>query len=188
VSGLETALKATRLHLAYDLEHGAERKRLREIVANFEGILNGEPPAGTGSGVDGNDARGGRGTELRQAWVKLRYGQPEFRKNLLAAYGGRCAVTGTAVPQILEAAHIQRYADEGESRVSNGILMRSDIHALFDAGLLGIEPKTYRVKLSPVLMGAEEYWKLNGQKIELPGRAELYPNVDKLQQHLVGLR
>ncbi len=66
--------------------------------------------------------------------------------------------------------------------------MRSDIHALFDAGLLGIEPKTYRVKLSPVLMGAEEYWKLNGQKIELPGRAELYPNVDKLQQHLVGLR
>lgn len=186
MAGLETALKSARLHLTYRESPGVVRTRLREIIKHYKRILNGEAPADAFPAVDDNDARGGRGTELRQAWVKLRYGQPEFRKKLLAAYGGRCAVTGTAVPEILEAAHIQGYAAEGESRVSNGILMRSDIHALFDAGLLGIEPETYRVKLSPELMGEEEYWKLNGKKIELPERADLYPNAHKLKKHLVG--
>jgi len=123
---------------------------------------------------------------MRQAWVKLRYGQPEFRKKLFAAYRGRCAVTGTAIASVLEAAHIQRYADEGASRVSNGILLRSDIHALFDAGLLGINPDGYHVKLSPELLGVESYWKYEGQKIELPAKPELYPDPDKLKKHLVG--
>jgi hypothetical protein len=73
--GLETALKATRLHLAYDKENGAKRIRLREIVASFESILRGESPADTGPGVDNGDARGGKGADLRQAWVRLRYHQ-----------------------------------------------------------------------------------------------------------------
>jgi hypothetical protein len=186
--GLEKALEATRLHLAYDLEHGAKRIRLREIVAHFESILKGETPMDAGPDIDNNDARGGKGDELKQAWVKLRYGQPEFRKKVMAAYKGRCAVTGADVERVLEAAHILGYADKGESRVTNGLLLRSDIHALFDAGLLGIDPETgYKVKLSPSLMGSE-YWELDGRAIRLPANRDLYPNKEELGRHLRELR
>ncbi len=180
--GLERALAATRLHLAYDLGNGAKRIRLREIVASYERILKGEPP------VDNNDARGGREAELKRAWVKLRYGQPEFRRKLLLAYNGRCAVTGADVERVLEAAHIKGYAQDGESRVSNGLLLRSDIHALFDADLMGIDPDNeYRVELSPALMGSE-YWELQGREVRLPKNAALSPDKGELQEQLKRLR
>lgn len=87
------AIKATHLHLAYDKEHGAERWMLRAIVKRFEGILNGESPgpSSNAGAADDSDARKNKGPNVRQALVKLRYGQPEFRKKLLTAYFGRCA-------------------------------------------------------------------------------------------------
>jgi HNH endonuclease len=67
-----------------------------------------------------------------------RQDQRYFRTRLLAAYGSRCAVTGTAVPQVLQVAHIDPYEGMPTNVVSNGILLRADIHDLFDQGLVWI--------------------------------------------------
>lgn len=62
--------------------------------------------------------------------IYLRRGQPAFRQRLLAAYDGRCVVTGCNVVEALEAAHITPYSADGEYATSNGMLMRADIHTL----------------------------------------------------------
>src|SRR5258705_4430106 len=64
--------------------------------------------------------------------INLRRGQPEVRKKLLAAYSGRCAITDCNCSYALEAAHIYPYGGADTNHVQNGILLRSDIHTLFD--------------------------------------------------------
>lgn len=75
-----------------------------------------------------------RQRELRA--VFLRRGQEKFRKDLINAYKSRCAVTGCNIVEILEAAHIIPYRGEHTNRCNNGLLLRADIHTLFDLGLL----------------------------------------------------
>ena len=70
--------------------------------------------------------------------IVQRRGQPKFRYDLIAAYGGKCAVTGCDVLQALEAAHISPYLGEQSNHVSNGLLLRADIHTLFDLNLFAI--------------------------------------------------
>lgn len=72
------------------------------------------------------------------AQVKRRQGQPAFRRGLLDAYGGRCAVTGCPIEALLEAAHILPYRGGETNVVQNGLLLRADIHTLFDLGLLAV--------------------------------------------------
>ena len=74
----------------------------------------------------------------------LRRGQPAFRRNLLAAYEGRCCVSGWGPEAVLEAAHIEDHAKTGLNSLANGLLLRSDLHALFDEGLLRIESRKAR--------------------------------------------
>ena len=68
--------------------------------------------------------------------VKPRLGQGGFRIMVMDEYESLCAITGEKTLPVLEAAHIQPYAQNGPHRVSNGILMRSDLHTLFDGGYL----------------------------------------------------
>lgn len=72
------------------------------------------------------------------AQIKRRQGQPAFRRGLLAAYGGRCAVTGCPVEALLEAAHIRPYFGSETNVVQNGLLLRADVHTLFDLGLIAV--------------------------------------------------
>lgn len=65
-----------------------------------------------------------------------RPGQFEFRDRVLAAYGA-CAVTGCAISEALEAAHIVPFVDERSHRMENALCLRADIHALYDCGLIG---------------------------------------------------
>jgi len=89
----------------------------------------------------------GRRMAMRLAVV--RQGQPKFRSELLRAYGGCCAVTGCDVPEALEAAHIDPYEGPMSNTLSNGVLLRSDVHSLFDLGLLGINPDNNTVVVAP---------------------------------------
>jgi hypothetical protein len=180
---LRTALLAARLHLEYRESDGNTLSRFRADIERFERLLDGKELVKSRAPVDDEDSR--RAKEARERWVKVlaRYGQPEFRRKLLEAYGGRCAVTGTAIERVLEAAHVKPYASEGESRVSNGLLLRSDIHALFDAYLLSIDPKTYKIKVSNTLRDVEEYWKLDGRDLFKPSSRGLYPNAEELAAH-----
>lgn len=114
--------------------------------------------------------------------VALRQGQPRFRGDLLRAYSGRCAVTGTAVESVLEAAHIAPHKGEHTNEVWNGLLLRADIHTLFDLFLVTVEADTMRVRVSHALAGSE-YESLDGVVLSLPGRLDELPLTAALFSH-----
>jgi predicted restriction endonuclease len=85
----------------------------------------------------------------------IRDGQQQFRKALLLTRDPRCAVTRSAVAACLEAAHIRPYRGQHTNKASNGILLRADIHILFDRGLLRINPGTFAVFVDATLKDTE---------------------------------
>jgi hypothetical protein len=115
------------------------------------------------------------------AQVARRQGQATFRKTLFKAYDGRCAITGTAVPSVLQAAHITPYLGVQTNHVTNGLLLRADIHTLFDLKLLRIEPETLRIRISP---GLQEtiYAQYDGQTLAAPAKASQRPSIAALSQ------
>ena len=115
--------------------------------------------------------------------VNLRRGQPEFRRRLLRAYNGRCAMSNCDCLDALEAAHILPYGGDSTNHVQNGLLLRSDLHTLFDLGKLGIDPRTFRIVVCPKLMDTV-YRKLNGKKLRLPTGPARWPNKEVLREHL----
>lgn len=86
--------------------------------------------------------------------VVRRQGQPKFRSNLIKAYEGKCAITGCGILMILDAAHVTPYLGPNTNRTSNGILLRTDLHSLWDQGLIAIDPLTMRTSVSPLLCDA----------------------------------
>ncbi len=118
----------------------------------------------------------------RKRWLREiveRRGQPEFRNKLLAAYQGRCAVTGCDALAALEAAHIIPYCGPKSDHTSNGLLLRADIHALFDLDLIGIHPKTLTVALAQVLKNTS-YSELEGKMLSSPTHSSARPNAKAL--------
>lgn len=96
--------------------------------------------------------------------IKARRGQQKFRKNLLDLYQEQCCVTGCDIIHILEAAHIKPYLGENDNHPSNGLLLRADIHTLFDLDLLGIHPETLTIHLNYEIKKSE-YESLEGSKL-----------------------
>jgi hypothetical protein len=125
------------------------------------------------------------GREWVQRRINLRRGQPEFRMKLLEAYGRRCAVTECDCPDALEAAHILPYCGKDTNHIQNGILLRSDIHALFDLGMIGFDPVTRKVIVSKSLKGTV-YEKLKKRKLRIPLESKNRPNPEVLGRHLEG--
>jgi hypothetical protein len=119
------------------------------------------------------------------AAIVRRQGQGKFRQQLLAAYGGRCTVTGFDATDALEAAHIRAYLGSWTNVVVNGLLLRADIHTLFDLGLLSIDPRTMRVAIAPTLRNSQ-YAALDGSEIRLPVDKAHWPNKEALQKHYEG--
>jgi 5-methylcytosine-specific restriction protein A len=113
--------------------------------------------------------------------VVQRRGQPAFRRALLEAYGGRCAVTGCDAEDALEAAHIISYNGPVSQDVRNGLLLRADVHTLFDLGLLLICPDTMCVSLAPALRGSS-YAELHGQALAVPENRAQQPDREALRQ------
>ncbi|MDA3649978.1 HNH endonuclease [Saccharopolyspora indica] len=91
--------------------------------------------------------RGGR----RAATTKVRNGQGPFRTELLKRYGASCAVTGPCPVEVLQAAHIKKFAEHETHDLDEGVLLRADVHLLHDNGLLAVDPETWRVVLAPSL-------------------------------------
>lgn len=104
-------------------------------------------------------------TALRQ--VVLRRYQSAFRQALLAQRPNCCAITGTSEVSVLEAAHIIPYAERFADRdkPENGLLLRSDIHKLFDAYLISIDPTTRIVEVAAGIQSAD-YLNLIGRKVD----------------------
>ncbi len=132
--------------------------------------------------------------------IRPRLGQGAFRVLVTDIYRRRCAVTQERTLPALEAAHIRPYGDGGAHEARNGLLLRRDIHSLFDAGyvtvskihhaafdahLIGIDPD-YRLHVSERLRGQndgpmlEALKRLHGGTIHLPNRAKDLPDRDRL--------
>lgn len=95
------------------------------------------------------------GPTTAERLIRVRRGQEFFRRAVLAAYDGRCCITGIATPELLRASHILPWADAEEQRLnpSNGLCLNAMHDAAFDRGLLTIDERS-RVRLSPALARA----------------------------------
>lgn len=115
------------------------------------------------------------------AAVHRRQGAPRFRRALLSAYEGRCAMTQYDAAPALEAAHIVPYRGPQTNHPTNGLLLRADMHDLFDLGLLAVDP-SMRLVIAQDLEKTE-YEKYAGWQLWLPGDKELRPNEEALEKH-----
>ncbi len=122
----------------------------------------------------------------KPALIAPRLGQGAFRIAVTEAYRRQCALTGGKVLPALDAAHIRPYADGGAHVKSNGILLRKDIHCVFDSGYATIDAD-YRFvvskKVKEVFNNGEEYRRLHGSKLGLPNREVDWPNLEFLAWH-----
>ena len=97
--------------------------------------------------------------------VKARRGQAAFRNRLVERYGDTCALSGTAPSHVLDAAHLYSYAKVGEHDDLGGLLIRKDLHRLFDLGLIAVEPKSLKINVDKSLSSYPIYQSLNGTRI-----------------------
>lgn len=112
--------------------------------------------------------------------IVRRQGQGKFRKEVLAAYSGQCCISGTSSSWVLDAAHIEPYGGPSTNLVSNGLLLRTDLHNLFDLALLGIEPHSYKVRFSP-LVDESQYLQFEGKQLRVPHNRVDYPEQSRLE-------
>jgi putative restriction endonuclease len=116
-----------------------------------------------------------------------RLGQQAFQAVVLDAYHRRCAITGSKIRPVLQAAHIRPVTEGGEHRLDNGLLLRSDIHTLFDRGYLGID-SGYRLRVSARLReefaNGDQYYARAGQVITLPAHRSERPAREFIEWHM----
>jgi putative restriction endonuclease len=117
--------------------------------------------------------------------VVQRQGQPKFREQLLDVYEGRCAVTSCDLTDVLEAAHVVPFRGPHTNDVSNGIILRADIHILYDEGLLAIDPDSCTVRLAPVVRTNRNYGKYDGVLLH-PGARRIDPELLVAHKHYCG--
>ena len=112
--------------------------------------------------------------------IAIRRGQPGFRKRLIAAYDGKCAVSRWNAQDALEAAHIVPYSGQHSNEVANGLLLRADVHTLFDLNLFGIEPTTTEIRLVADLLRSP-YAEFQGKKLAIPAHPSNQPSKKALE-------
>jgi hypothetical protein len=142
----------------------------RASRAEFDARSASDPP------VSDEDAR-----RRVQREIFARQGQSSFRETLIQAYRGQCAVTGCTVTPVLEAAHLIPYRGTHTNLVSNGLLLRADIHTLLDYKLLAPDPGTRAIVISKLLAGTQ-YGELSGRRIAEPIATAQRPSDSALEK------
>lgn len=142
-------------------------------------LLEGSKETDAGDDAEAVDADEGAMLEDRREIITarrvIRKGQRAFRDALVKAYEGRCAVTGVATNEVLQAAHILDYRGTQSNVASNGVLLRADVHLLFDNYLIGINPSSYRIEVNAGVPDGV-YTALDGKQLLLPSDSALRPN------------
>jgi len=137
-----------------------------------------------------------RGTQMEVCEEEARYGAPtlsfprlgqgSFRVLVTDAYERRCAMTNERTLPALDAAHIKPFAESGGHRVENGLLLRRDLHALFDRGYITVTPNL-NVEVSKRIReefeNGRDYYRMHGGQIRLPAKPFHRPSVGCLQWH-----
>ena len=119
--------------------------------------------------------------------VNYRLGQGGFQVLVTDAYHRRCAVTGESTLPVLEAAHVKPYATDGPHSLENGLLLRSDMHTLFDRGLLTITPE-FKLEVSSQIQeqysNGKLYYSYHGSELRsMPENPKERPGLDFLEWH-----
>lgn len=118
--------------------------------------------------------------------IQPRLGQGAFRLAVTDAYNRQCAISGGKVLPALDAAHIQAYGEGGVHEVTNGLLLRKDIHCVFDAGYITFDEDLRMVvsdRVRTEFDNGNEYRRLHGQQLRVPADPSLQPNSDFLRWH-----
>jgi putative restriction endonuclease len=123
----------------------------------------------------------------RPILVAPRLGQGSFRAMVTDAYEYRCAITRERTLPVLQAAHIRPYSEGGQHQLTNGLLLRSDLHTLFDKYYLSIEP-TKRVLVVSRRIRAEfengrDYYALASRPLAPPANTLDVPTTENLVYH-----
>jgi putative restriction endonuclease len=145
-------------------------RRCPEIAARLIGWI--------GGGLDAlDDTKGNEnvvltppGTDERDLIaraIRLRRGQSAFRNELINRYGGRCVLSGCNVLGVLEAAHIRPYRGPRDNDPRNGLLLRSDLHTLFDLNRIGVEPH-HLTAMAHTSLRQSEYQVIHGKPLLIP--------------------
>jgi putative restriction endonuclease len=120
------------------------------------------------------------------ALIRPRLGQGAFRMLVTDAYQRRCAVTGERTLPALDAAHILPFSEGGGHAVSNGLLLRRDVHCLFDLGYVTVTPE-HVFEVSPRIReefeNGRDYYAMQGKPLILPRRNEFRPDSSALDWH-----
>ena len=129
------------------------------------------------------------GETARESLVRVRRVQSFFREAVLVSYGGRCAISGLKMPELLVASHIIPWSDSVERRAdpTNGLLLNALLDKAFDRGLITIDDR-YRVVISATLLDAaraallpSSLMEVAGRELELPSRFR--PDRSALKHH-----
>lgn len=162
--------------------------RLSEASAQqLRNLLGLSTDASKADSPDEGEAPEGLDDDEYRHQAKTRRGQRQFRQSLLDAYNHRCIITSCKVEALLEAAHITPHTDLTDYRVSNGLLLRADIHTLFDLDLITID-EFYRVKVSEQLRHSE-YWIYNDRRLDrFPVKSSDQPNREALRARALRLK
>ncbi|HEY3570660.1 MAG TPA: HNH endonuclease [Thermoanaerobaculia bacterium] len=118
--------------------------------------------------------------------VRPRLGQGTFRVLVTDNYRRRCAVTGEKALPVLDAAHIRPVAEGGQHRLDNGLLLRTDVHRLYDAGYVTVTPEGRFLvsrRLKDDFDNGEPYMPFHNQSIWMPGDPISQPNREALEWH-----
>ena len=156
------------------------RSHYHEPFKKAEAVVIADPLAGKG-----NYLKGKKTSKAALKSVQERPGQIKFRNELLLAYGAQCCLTGCRVARALEGAHIDKFYGDQSDHVQNGLLLRQDLHALLDANMLGIHPKTLKAHFSVVARAWPEYANLDGVAKVVPpmnGGKSCLPSVAALER------
>ena len=118
--------------------------------------------------------------------VQPRLGQGAFRILITDGYERRCAFTGERTLPALDAAHIRPFSDIKQHRLDNGLLLRKDLHALFDRGYVTVTPKLHievSKRIKEEFENGREYYRLHGQEMRPPAARHMYPASESLAWH-----
>jgi putative restriction endonuclease len=124
---------------------------------------------------------------LKKYLTRIRLGQGAFRVCLTDAYQRKCAISGEKTLPVLEAAHIKPYSQSGPNYTSNGILIRADLHKLFDAGYITLT-KNLKIEVSKRIKekfeNGKDYYKYHGQPLShLPSKKMNQPDTGYIEWH-----
>jgi hypothetical protein len=157
-------LRAFLMAQKYGIRRGPEFS-IRAFVPNFDGDYVGPDDAYPGDAAGGIGDNQPRSREMRA--ILARRGAKGFRDGQLDRFGYKCAVSGCVVVDVLEAAHIRAYRINADNARRNGILLRADLHTLFDLDLIAINPRTCAVAVHASVQDAQ-YRQFDGRRVGSP--------------------